>query len=197
MNTRITGSFIGSMVLATFVAGALVYPHLPLIAASHWDAAGNVNGTMPRFWAAFLLPLISLGLWGVWVLLPRIDPIAPGFKSFRYAYDFFWIMLTAFLSYVYALTLWANFDPNTDIAHLITPAIALIFVTLGALLPLIKRNWFIGIRTPWTISSDLVWDKTHRIGSWLFMLAGLVTFGATYTSPTIALWLTIAPIILA
>lgn len=197
MNTRITGSFIGIMVLATFAAGALLYPHLPLLATSHWDAAGNANGTLPRFWAAFLLPLIMLALWGVWALLPKIDPLAPGFKGFRYAYDFFWVLVTAFLAYVYALSLWANFEPAANISLLIIPAIALLFVTIGALLPLIKRNWFIGIRTPWTIASDLVWEKTHRVGSWLFMLAGVIAFASAYTSPGTAIWLTIAPIILA
>ena len=197
MNPRTTSFFIGTIVVAMFATGIIVYQELPLLAASHWDMAGRANGFLPRFWAAFLAPSIALALWGLWALLPKIDPIAPGFKGFRYAYDFIWVLLTAFLAYIYALTLLANLGVTIDMTRLVIPVVALLFIVLGALLPLVNRNWFVGIRTPWTISSDLVWEKTHLLGSWLFILAGVIVGISAFTSPAPNLWAILTPILLA
>ncbi len=197
MNPRITGVFIGIMVVACFVAGAVVYPHLPLVAASHWNAAGEPNGTLPRFWAAFLMPFIMLGLSGLWALLPRLDPIAPDFKGFRHVYDFFWVLLTAFFAYAYALMLETNLVAPMNIVHAVIPPLALLFIALGALLPLVKRNWFFGIRTPWSLSSDDDWVRTHQFASPLFVAAGVIAFFATFASGMFALSLTVGPAILA
>jgi len=184
------------MVLATFVTGIIVYPHLPLVATSRWNILGYVSNTLPRFWAAFLLPSVLLVLSGVWALLPRIDPIAPGFRGFRYAYDFFWILLTAFYAYLYALTLGGNFGWRVDIVHALAPALAVLIIITGVLLPRIKRNWCIGIRTPWSLLSDEIWDKTHRLGSRLFVLAGVIIFAAAFTSRAVGGWLIITPVVL-
>ena len=197
MNPRTTSFFIGTMVVAMFTAGIIVYSHMPSSAASHWDMAGRATGFLPRFWAAFLAPSIALALWGLWALLPKIDPIAPGFKGFRYAYDFIWVLLTAFLAYIYALTLWANLGVSINMAYFVMPAVALLFIVLGAILPLIKRNWFVGIRTPWTLSSDLVWEKTHKVAAWLFILAGVIVGISTFTSLTQNLWVILTPLLLA
>lgn len=198
MNTRFTGTCIGIMAIGMLVTGAIVYPHLPLTLASHWDVSGQVNGTMSRFWGTFLLPIMAIVLWGLWALLPRIDPIAKGFNGFRYVYDFFWVILTAFFAYVYALSLGANLGLVTNMSTAIIPAVGVLIFSLGALLPRVKRNWFFGIRTPWTLSSDAVWDKTHRFASPLFMIAGLATLLALL-DPTkvVALWLMFTLIALA
>jgi len=55
------------------------------------------------------------------------------------------------------------------------PAIGLLFIFVGLMLNKAKRNYFIGIRTPWTLANDVVWQKTHRLGSKLFILAGILT----------------------
>ncbi len=197
MNLRTSSFFIGTIIVAMFATGVLVYPHLPLFSASHWDSAGHANGMLPRFWAAFLAPSIALALWGLWALLPKIDPIAPGFKGFRYVYDFIWILLTALLAYVYALTLLAGIGTPVDMARFIVPVLALFFAVLGALLPLVRRNWFVGIRTPWTISSDLVWSKTHLLGSRLLILAGFVMLLAAFGSRAALPWLVLTPLLLS
>lgn len=89
MNSRFVGTLLFIMVLACVVTGAIVYPELPGVFVSHWGVAGNPNGTMNKFWAVSILPVIMLILVGIWALLPHIDPIAPGFKGFRKVYDFF------------------------------------------------------------------------------------------------------------
>ena len=196
MNPRVSGVLLGILVVATFATGVIVYPHLPARVAGHWNAAGAATNTLPRFWGAFTLPIIMLVLWGLWALLPKIDPIAPGFKGFRYVYDFFWIILTAFLAYVYALILGKYFGWNANLYPDIAPGLAAIYIVAGARMPRIKRNWFFGIRTPWTLSSDGVWDKTHRFGSRLFILAGIVAFFGLL-APSAGVVIIITPAVLA
>ena len=196
-----TPKFIGAMLFvitfACLVTGVLVYPALSIQMISHWNAAGHANGMIGKFWGVFLLPIVMLVFVGLWAILPRIDPIARGFKGFRYAYDFLWFLIIAFLAYVYALSLGANLGWQFNMSTAIMPMLAVLIFCLGALMPSLKRNWFVGIRTPWTISSDAVWNKTHRLGGVLFEIAGVFILVGSFVSPRIALWLIVIPILAA
>ncbi|MBU6141889.1 SdpI family protein [Patescibacteria group bacterium] len=158
MNPKISSAFIFTIVLATFITGALVNPYLN------------------NFRLSFGLPIALLMFWGLWALLPAIDPIAKGFPGFRYIYDLIWIMLSAVLACGYALRLGDALGWKIDIARAMMPPIAVLIFTAGALLPRIHRNWFFGIRTPWTLSSDEDWKRTHQFGKPLFMTAGILIF---------------------
>lgn len=197
MKSSLVGTLIFIIVFACFATGIVVYPHLPAVLFSHWDAAGQANGTMSKFWGVFLLPIITLVFAGVWAFLPRLDPLAPNFKGFRYVYDFFFLIVVAFFAYVYALTLGANLGWQFNMTTMILPALAILIFILGALMPRLKRNWFIGIRTPWTISSDTVWDKTHKLGSTLFEVAALFILAGTFVPPRVSFWFIIIPILAA
>jgi uncharacterized membrane protein len=197
MTPRFVGTLILVIIVACFVAGILVYPYLPAMMASHWSAHGEVNGMMGKFWGAFTIPIIMLVLMGLWALLPHIDPVAPGFKGFRYVYDFVFFLAVAFLAYAYALMLGVNAGLRFDMFTMLLPALAVLIFLFGALLPHLKRNWFIGIRTPWTISNNVVWDKTHRLGSILFEMAGVCILAAAFVPRAATLWLILVPIILA
>jgi len=196
MTPRFVGILLFIIIIACFAAGIVVYPYFPSIIISHWNAQGIANGGIGKFWGVFLLPFIMLLLVGVWALLPWIDPIAPGFKGFRYIYDFIFFLIIAFLAYVYALTLAANASLRFDMFTMILPALAAFIFILGALMPYLKRNWFVGIRTPWTISNDVVWDKTHRLAGMLFEIAGVVILIASFAPRAAAVWFIAAPIII-
>jgi uncharacterized membrane protein len=81
------------------------------------------------------------------------------------------------------------------VSRAVLPALAILVGVIAALLPLVKRNWFFGIRTPWTLSSDAVWDKTHRLGAPLLGIAALCIFAAAFAPSALALWLIIAPLL--
>jgi len=195
MNPRVVGGMMLVIVFACVVTGIIAYPALPLAVVSHWNIAGEANGVMRRFWGVFMMPLIMAALVGVWPLLPGIDPIAPGFKGFRHIYDFSFFLIIAFLAYMYALILGVNLGLQLSVFKMSMPAYAIPIFIIGALMPRFKRNWFFGIRTPWTISSDTIWNKTHRLGSWLFMITGLFIFSGTFVAPAVALWLILAPLL--
>ncbi len=164
------------LVAASFILSFSVYGSMPDRMASHWNAAGEVNGYMSKFWGTFLMPIISLALILLFLGIPLIDPLRKNIKSFRKYYDWFIVVILVFLVYVHALTLAWNAGARFNIGGMMTPAMGLLFIYLSVLLRKAKRNWFIGIRTPWTLSSDRVWEKTHLLGSKLFLAAGIISF---------------------
>ncbi len=194
MRPKFVGTLLFIIVIACFITGALVYPALPAHLISHWNATGHPNGVLGKFWGTFLLPFIMLFIIGVWALLPRIDPLDRHFKSFRYVYDFLWFLIVSFLAYVYALMLGINLGWQVNMLSAIMPALGILIFIIGFLLIKIKRNWFVGIRTPWTISSDTVWRKTHHLASILFKAAGVTIFLGGLIEPQFALWWIFAPI---
>lgn len=167
-------SLVLFLILASLTISAYVYPSMPEQMASHWNASGNVDGYMSRFWGVFMMPLISILMLGLFLAIPKIDPLKANIEKFREYYDGFIVLMIAFLFYIHALTLVWNLGFEFSMGSFVVPAIGVILYYAGILMENAKRNWFIGIRTPWTLSSDVVWDKTHKLGSKLFKAAGLL-----------------------
>lgn len=165
---------IFGVVLASFAVGVYFYPQMPERVASHWNAQGQVDGYMSKFWGVFSMPFISLGLSILLVLIPRIDPLKANIKAFQKVYYGFSVSILLFLLYIYLLTIFWNLGAKFNMSQLLAPAFGILMYFSGVLIEKAKRNWFIGIRTPWTLSSDKVWDKTHRIGGKLFKAAGII-----------------------
>ena len=158
-----------------FIVGGLFYPYMPEVMASHWNAHGQADGYMSRFWGVFLFPLMAVGLAFLLVLIPRLDPLKANVEKFKKTYHGFIAVFLVYFLYIYVLSLLLNLGMNLDMIQLLLPAMALFLYFLGVLLGRAKRNWFIGIRTPWTLISDSVWDKTHRLGGILFKIAAALT----------------------
>ena len=176
MSTRTTIIISLIVILAATIASAVVYPRLPEMAASHWNAAGQVDDTMPRFWAAFLMPMVSVGLLLLFLAIPAIDPLKANIAKFRSYYNAFIALIIVFMLLIHAITLaWNLGYDQFNIGTAIMPAIGIIFVFAGVMMMKAKRNFFIGIRTPWTLSNDYVWEETHKLGGKLFIAAGIIT----------------------
>lgn len=182
------------LVLIAFAVGFYFYPILPEKVASHWNQQGQVNGHINKFWGAFLMPVVALAMFFMFLIIPRIDPMKENIKKFRKYFDGFIILITLFLLYIYALTILQNTGTNFNMSQAMIPALAVLLFYCGVLIKKSKRNWFVGIRTPWTLSSDIVWDKTHKIGGKLFKTAGVISLlGIFY--PDYAMWFILIPII--
>jgi len=163
------------VIVAAFVAGAYFYPSMPAMIASHWGAGGQANGYTPKFWGLFLLPLMTLAIYGLFLLLPKIDPLKANYTKFRNYYDGFLLAFVLFMGYVYGLTIAWNEKIEFNMTVAIIPAFALFFYFIGAVLENAKQNWFIGIRTPWTLSSEKVWDKTNKLGAKIFKVVAILS----------------------
>jgi uncharacterized membrane protein len=171
-----TGTRIVSLIFVAVMLGVAVwiYPHLPVQTPSHWDAHGNVNGWMPRFWAAAIWPLTMLGLALLLAVLPAISPRRFEIAPFARVYGIVVVATLAFLLVVGTIALLAGAGRHASMELVVPIAVGALLMVIGNFMGKFRRNFFIGIRTPWTLTNDLVWERTHRLAGWLFVLAGLV-----------------------
>lgn len=191
------GEIVSTLIVAaSYVVAILIYPYLPDLSATHWNARGDVNGYMPKFWAAFILPMICTVILALLLIFPRIDPKKENIEKFRKYFDFFIVVIFLFFLYTQALMLWANLGGNFDMSRAIIPALAVIFYAVGVLIGKAKMNYSIGIRTPWTLSNEVVWSKTHRLGSAFFKAAGILCLLGIFLS-NLAFYIIIGCVILS
>ena len=196
MSTRTTTIIVLFMVAIATLTGLLLWNQLPDQMASHWNVNDQVDGYMPKFWGVFMLPLMTLGMWALFLAVPSIDPLRANIAMFRGAFNGFIVLIVAFMLYIYGLSLaWNLGYTGFRMSGAMLPAVGLLFIFIGFMMRQAKRNFFIGIRTPWTLSSDTVWNETHRIGAVLFMISGALAFLGGFFGGTTAFWLMFAPII--
>lgn len=195
MTTKTTSILVLTLIAIAVIAGVLLWNQLPEQMASHWNVNDEVDGTMPKFWGVFLMPLVVLGMFGLFIALPNMDPLKANIASFRGAFNLFIVLITVFMLYIHGLTLaWSLGYQSFKISTMMLPFMGILFIFIGYLLRQAKRNFFIGIRTPWTLSSDTVWDKTHQLGSVLFMVSGALAFIGSFFGGMAAFWLLFVPL---
>jgi uncharacterized membrane protein len=179
-----------------FFTSIYVYTSLPENVASHWNAHGQVDGYMPKFWGTFFLPLISVGLLGLLLGLPIIDPLRANFTQFQKYYDWFIVIIMGFFAYLQGLILIWNLGYSFPFTQLFILPIVILFLYIGVLLEHSEQNWFVGIRTPWTLSNEQVWKRTSHFGGQLFKLAGIVS-GISILVPDAGIYLILIPTLVA
>lgn len=191
-----TTILIISIILLSFVIGAYAYQKIEGDqVASHWNAKGEVDDYMSKFWGIFLFPLIMIGVYLLFLVIPKIDPLKNNIKKFRKYYDWFMFIMVLFFFFVFVLTILFNLGYNFNMSFVIMPAIGILFFYIGILMKQLKRNWFIGIRTPWTLSSDRVWSKTHKLGSILFKILGIIIILAMFLPAKYIIWVILVPVL--
>lgn len=191
-NTNTQGSLLkiisGILVIMNIIIGIWAYPQLPEQVPSHWNFAGQVDGYSGAWAGAFLLPLIILGVYILFWLIPRIDPKKANYLKMGRV---FWIAsttLVVFLSAMYWGTIAVALGYFETLPRWYFSGIGIIFILLGNYFGKIKFNYTFGIRTPWTLANEEVWAKTHRfagpiwiVGGMLMVLAGVLP--AVWTAP--------------
>jgi uncharacterized membrane protein len=171
------------IVVVAIIASVLVYGNLPPSMPTHWNTDGDVNGWSSRAFGAFLIPVMLAFFWLLMRFVPRIDPRGQNFAKFRGAFEGMIIAFMLFLLGVHVIVLRAALGYHVQMQRVVPIAIGALFVVLGFFLPHTQPNWFVGIRTPWTLSSDVVWEKTHRLGGKVFVGAGFLIILAAMIAP--------------
>jgi uncharacterized membrane protein len=194
MSTRATIIVVVLLVVLATLVGVAAYPRLPQQVASHWNTQNQVNGYLSRFWGAFLMPILAVGMFLLFLLIPAIDPLKANVAKFRGTFNAFIALVIAFVVYMQFLTLIWNLGYHFNMGAAMLPALGLLFIFAGVLIGKAKRNWFIGIRTPWTLSSDKVWDETHHLGAKLFIGSGILTLVGAFFE-RYALWFILVPVL--
>lgn len=162
------------MIVLSFIAGIYFYQRFPERVASRWNFQGEVDGYSSKTFGAFGLPIIIGLMYLMFLILPRIDPQKQRYSEFAQTYRLFKNIIIGFMLLIYGVTGLANLGYNLPIGIVIPLIIGVLFIIMGQQMPGIKPNWFLGIRTPWTLSNENVWNKTHQVGGRLFVLLGLV-----------------------
>lgn len=196
MTTKTTTIISIILIAIAVIAGLALWNQLPEQMASHWNANDQADGTMPKFWGVFMMPLVTLGMMVLFLVVPNIDPLKANIAQFRESFNLFIVLIIAFMLYVHGLTLaWSLGFTDFRMSAAMLPFMGVLFIAIGLMLRKAKRNFFIGIRTPWTLSSDSVWEKTHQLGSILFMISGAFAIIGGFFGGMMAFWLMFVPLI--
>ncbi|MCS6831369.1 MAG: DUF1648 domain-containing protein [bacterium] len=187
MGTRVM-LLCGVLLLAGMLAYSLwLYPSLPDRIPTHWNWKGEVDGWSNRAFGSFFLPGMSTGLFLLLLALPWLSPKGFQVEPFRSTYNLIVVLVIALMAYIHVVALQAALNPRLDVSRAIMGGIFLLFGGIGLLLGRVKRNFWVGVRTPWTLASETVWDKTHHLSAWLFTATGVLG--------TVAIWLGVPPVI--
>jgi uncharacterized membrane protein len=162
------------LLIASFVLGFYFYAHFPDRVASHWGFGGQPDRYSGKFAGAFAIPFLLTGMYALFLVLPLLDPKSERYQDFAKAYNFFRFAILAVLAAVFTGSGLYNLGYAVNIGFFVPLVIGLMMIVMGNYMGKIKKNWFVGIRTPWTLSSENVWNKTHRFGGWMFMIFGLL-----------------------
>ncbi len=179
---------LASIVLTTAALAACLtlyfgyYDRLPAEIPVHWGVSGAPDRFVPRDQAllSLLTPaLVMLGTLALGRLLPWLLPQPFSIESFRATYEYLMFLLIVFFAWMQGLMLLAAFQPTVDLGRWVIAGAYLLFAFLGNVLGKVQRNFFVGVRTPWTLANETVWTQTHRLAAWLFVTGGAIGFVAT------------------
>ncbi len=162
-----------SLLTGMFVAAAATWPFAPERIPVHWNINGDVDRYGGRLEGLLAVPLIAAVLYALLLMLPRIDPGRANYESFRAAYRGIRLSILSLVTMLYACIQLTAFGHDVNMRAVVPIALGLLFIVLGNFMGKLRPNWFVGVRTPWTLSSRRSWNKTHRLAGWLFIGMGL------------------------
>lgn len=184
-----------AIIILTGLFSFWAYPELPAKVASHWNFQGNVDGWSSRNFHAIFFPLLILGIYLLFLVIPYIDPRKERYGEFIKVYRLMKNGIILVLAGVFVAATGYNLGWNLNVGAIVASLIGILMIVMGNYFGKLKRNWFVGIRNPWSLSSENVWNKTHRLGGRLFMIWGLLIIIAPWLKMQAGLIVLIAGLI--
>ena len=161
------------LTICAFLVIAAMYPQMPERVPTHWNLHGVADGFMPKPWGPFVLPLTMAGLLVLFAGLRLVSPKEAPVERFGRVYS---IITGAVLAFLFVLTVVCGLAATgtaVNVTKVVMLAVGVLFLVMGNFMGKVTRNYFVGIRTPWTLANDEVWFRTHRLGGKVFVVAGL------------------------
>lgn len=166
---------------------------------SHWNFAGKTDGWMSKSVVLYLIPLLTLVLYMGLLLIPRIEVYQKNLEDFAQQFWGFKVILVFVMGVIYVASIlpslgyWRSVDPTI----IIVAAVSMLFFYVGYMLNFTKRNYFIGITSPWTLADEKVWERTNRLGAKLFWVCGALALVSLISPSDLRLWIVLLPIVVA
>jgi uncharacterized membrane protein len=170
---------------------AWAWPQIPADAQVpvHWGVDGEPDGYGPKWLGLLAMPAVALGIVGLLAAIPRIEPRRQNLERSATAYVAIGIAIVTFLAVLHVVAVLATLGSDVDITAIALFGAGALFVVMGNFLGKTRSNWFFGIRTPWTLSSERSWTLTHRLGGWLFVGIGVLVLVSTVLfGASVAIW---------
>jgi uncharacterized membrane protein len=190
MNTRRTLILCGLLTLAACIYSATMAGRLPDIVPTHWNAAGQPNDYGSKWTTLLLMPMIMAVMT---ILVPGLAAASPdkfGVESFRSTYNYVMLLVVAMMGVLHVTILQATVNGSFDITKASGLVIFAFFTLTGNVLGKVRRNFWMGIRTPWTLADERVWDQTHRVAAWLWTVGGVIGMLVCISGVSISAWIT-------
>lgn len=189
MNIRPMLTYSAIVVGGAFALSAWAWVQLPddALVPIHWGIDGQADGFAPKTIGLLILPMVAAVVAALLAVVPRIEPRRANLERSSKAYGATWLAVMTVLGAVHVLAIAVTLGADLDVSRIALTGVGAMLVVIGNYLPKVRPNYLMGIRTPWTLSSDLSWVKTHRIGGRLFVLEGivLIVLGLLGPSPVI------------
>lgn len=187
-----------SLTIIAFLIPIIFYNKLPELVPSHFNLSGQVDSYMPKTIGVFIFPLIMALIWLAMVYLPKIDPRKSHYAKFAKSYGLILCLILTFIFVIQMVIILVSLGFNVPVNTIIPFALGILIIVVGNYMPKSKSNFFYGIRTPWTLSSEISWKKTHRLGGILFVLSGvLICISSLFLSSIITYLVILISIILS
>jgi len=186
-----SGLITGIVIVAImFAISAWAWVQLPAGAQIpvHWGIDGQPDRYGGKAMGLLLMPIIAAGLVALFEIIPRVEPRRANILRSQKAYSAVRLATLLFLLGLHIVTVLSTLGYPIDINLMVALGVGLLFIVLGNYMGKVRNNYMFGIRTPWTLTSDLAWNKTHRLGGWLFVLSGVIIILCGILAPTWVFW---------
>ena len=184
-----------ALVTLMFLASAFFWSTAPERIPVHWNLQGEVDRYGGKFEGLMLLPLIAAGLYLLLKFIPALDPKKENFAQFGKVYSIIRVAVALLMALIHVAILGTVLGFTIDMGMVVSLGVGSLLIVLGNFMGKIRPNWFVGVRTPWTLSSKKSWVKTHRMSGWLFILMGLAVVATGLTQSEYALGIMLALIL--
>ncbi len=174
------------LIAVAAVVSYYFYQNFPARVPTHWNFRGEVDGYSSSAFGAFFMPVIMAAMYVFFLILPYLDPRRERYSEFAPVYHLVKNLILVFMFILFILTGLAGLGYGVDISFYVPVMIGALFIALGLLMGKVKMNWFMGIRTPWTMSSEAVWIKTHRAAPFTMTVSGLMIAATVFTPSPVA-----------
>lgn len=162
------------LIIISAISSFYFYAHFPERVPIHWTFSGEPDNYGSPLFAAFFVPVLLIFLYILFLVIPYIDPRKDRYSEFSGVFHIFKGIIIFVMAAIYFIAGLSGLGYNISISSFVPPLIGVMFIIIGALMPRIKSNWFMGIRTPWTLSNEEVWRRTHIFGGKVFIFGGLM-----------------------